>query len=315
LIDDLTTLPNLEEGWALFQAGGDRLMCVYSAIWLRFWAFFLKDWNVNAPGPEECLELARQNGDRYLLAWAYYLRANAQASPDEWQKDMEASVQLLEALDNHWEVAFWRGHLAGRMVDLGDYNRARTIFEEKLQANLELGDMFAIASAYEDLGRLARLEQDYPAMERCFQQAYAMRSEYGGDRSTMVSTLNQLGLAALFLGDTQRAARHFKAVRPLIIDNIVWVTREHLLLGWASLAAACGEPVIAARCLGRIAAQVDEPRKKFSAEDYQMYERCLVFCREHLSADALVAAWKEGTAADPDRLLAEIENRFIKEIH
>jgi len=92
-------------------------------------------------------------------------------------------------------------YAAGVLADTqGDYQVARTLFEENLAINRALGDKWGIANSLNNLGIVAVRNHDYAAARSLYQESLAVWRELGNRRAVGLSLCN-LGNIAENQGD------------------------------------------------------------------------------------------------------------------
>ena len=90
-----------------------------------------------------------------------------------------------------------------------DYQAARTLFEQSLSINRELGNRAWEARNLNSLGNVADNQGDYQAATALFQESLAIYRELG-DKRGLAAPLNNLGLVAQSQGDYQAARTLFE---------------------------------------------------------------------------------------------------------
>lgn len=300
------------EGLLIYQQVGDVFMTAYAET-------ILGDLYLGVDAPlalsylNNAIEKYRQLGKTGFLAEALCLRGYLYLFdlPDDKlaRQDIEAGIALYRSLGDRWQSSFWQGYLGNIELRRGDFVQARRYFEERLVRMTQARDRFGIAWAWQDLGQVARLQQDFPQMELMFQNAYQVMEEIGA-KLDMLRYLRLIAVAVLQQGDIQRAIR-------LLVDFISKaratgdpVGLATCLVQWAGVALAKGKPELAAQYL----AAVDAGKRRVGFELYGNDQRDLVpyleACRQQLSPEAFATAWQTGTEQDPERLLDDIVVQF-----
>ena len=105
-----------------------------------------------------------------------------------------------------WEASalFWLG--TGELVGTADLDRARTLLEQAVQLNREVGYGSGVAMALANLGGVALAQGDLERAETFGREALALGWERG-DRFRVAEQLEELAFAAAARGDGERAAR------------------------------------------------------------------------------------------------------------
>ncbi|MDP9366396.1 MAG: tetratricopeptide repeat protein [Chloroflexota bacterium] len=94
--------------------------------------------------------------------------------------------------------------LAGLLFGLGNYKRAKELYEQSLALARELGDRAGEASSLRNLGSVAASLGDYARAKELHEQSLALARELG-NRAGEASSLGNLGLLAYDAGDLSRA--------------------------------------------------------------------------------------------------------------
>ncbi len=86
----------------------------------------------------------------------------------------------------------------------GDYEAARSLFQENLSIQRELGDSWGVANSLNNLGIVAVRNNDYTAARCLYEESLGLWRELGNRRAVALS-LSNLGNVAEHLGDPVRA--------------------------------------------------------------------------------------------------------------
>ncbi len=254
------------------------------------------------------------------------------------------SLALFRKLgDTHGIAASLRvlGHLAREQ---GNYDQARTLYEESLAMAQELGDLDLIAAALAGLGLQAMLTNDDHRAKALFQESLA-RYRHLGERFGIASTLSLLGFLARYQGDYACAIQlHEECMdvyRALEDDHgVAWsmcnlarvaldqfdyarasvLYRKSLrvfqqvqdlediaeaLEGLAEIAGTQGAAVRALRLFGVAATLRDTTGSRMWPRDQIKYDQILAMVRAQLDEGTGAAAWTEGRALTLEQGMAE----------
>jgi len=128
--------------------------------------------------------------------------------PGEGRGYLEKLLALTHESMNTAEGRAWRMKalgVAGRLaLYQGDFQAARTMYEQSLAICRELGDKPSIAAKLNDLGVAARAGGDFDYARALYEESLQVRRELG-NAPGIASSLNSLGTVMLALGDYQRA--------------------------------------------------------------------------------------------------------------
>jgi DNA-binding CsgD family transcriptional regulator len=193
----------------------------------------------------------------------------------------------------------WRAHVARFR---GDYQVARSRYEECRRMFEALGDDYRLALTHHELGVAAYFQGDLAtAREHC----EASLALYRGlaDEVGIVAALNDLGEVALLQGDLE-------AAESLEVESLAMARRiddkERIamtLAALAGLAAARGRPTRALRLAAAAIGLNEAIGQRNSPAWHAMLERWLEPARIALSAEACAAAQAEGRAMPLDEAI------------
>lgn len=204
---------------------------------------------------DESLSIAREQGDRWTIAWALHglgRVAYFENDPASTRSLAGESLLVAEEIGDSWLIAFAL-HLLGIAAYIeGDFSTSRQYYERSLAMRRELGYQEGISILLSLLGIVAVREQQFARAHALFSEALsAMRglmSEWG--MSVNVATFAGLAGAQGQLIDAVRLAGASAALReawqtPLIplIESIIdeGLTRARQVLDSATYAAAWAE--------------------------------------------------------------------------
>jgi tetratricopeptide (TPR) repeat protein len=158
----------------------------------------------------EALAFSRQLGDRANSAWAlFYLGAHSLASPDEYVAGIalcEEGLALFRELDNPLGMARTL-NILGELARLaGDYERARTAYNECIAIFRKTGDKLREAIVTGNLSYVVQHQGDYKRAEALCKEGIArlqdLEIRYPG-----AFFLGALAGPVAAQGDAERAAR------------------------------------------------------------------------------------------------------------
>jgi tetratricopeptide (TPR) repeat protein len=93
--------------------------------------------------------------------------------------------------------------------DQGEYDSARSLYEESMALHQELGDKHGMAASLVNLGIVARQQGDTTSARSLYEQGLALQREFG-DRRGMANSLNNLGNLARTQGNYALARSFFE---------------------------------------------------------------------------------------------------------
>jgi DNA-binding SARP family transcriptional activator/Tfp pilus assembly protein PilF len=194
-----------EASLALFREIGDRAGIVVSLNLLALVAADQHRYHQATASYEEALALSRESNDRYNVAM---LLTNLGLMYHE-QGDLPHAARLYEevlatAPRTSSAVSTSLGNLGELAVKQGDYARARSLLEQRLAIDRELGNTYASADPIRNLGELARYEVDLAQAEQRFQEALEL-TQHANYPGGIGEALNGLGDVARDRGQIERA--------------------------------------------------------------------------------------------------------------
>jgi non-specific serine/threonine protein kinase len=257
----------LVESVALYRVVGDRRGLAYALSWL---GRVLRDGGDVAGGDAciaEVIELAREVGDRWLIAGVI---------------GREACSPGLTRID--------------------DLARVLAAAEESLAIFTDMGDRLGVAVAQRRLAMAARLQGDLDRARSAFSASLCTLRAIG-DRGGVLLTLNALGELAWRQGDQAGAATHFREAISLTPPEDEPEYLAESLDGLAAVEAARGMSARAARLLGAADAirQFIGPSSAYQPAR----EAATGAARAALGEAAFAAAWAAGRALPPAAAAAE----------
>jgi non-specific serine/threonine protein kinase len=225
-----------------------------------------RDRHASLPRFEESLEIARELGDRTLVA--------------------AANVGIGIA-----------------STDFGDFARARACYEEVLEIARETGDERLAFHALNNLGEVARGERDWAAARAFYEEALSHEakeaSEWAGNAHV------NLGAVAYYESRYDEMPDHFgkslDAFRRAGDDHGVAMA----LSGFGAYAASTGEFERAARLAGAVEALCDTLGTRLDISDEVFFDEWRSTAREAMGEDAYDAAAAEGRRMAPSQVIDE----------
>jgi predicted ATPase/DNA-binding XRE family transcriptional regulator len=120
----------------------------------------------------------------------------------------EESLVLRRQLGDQRGIANALNNLAIVAIEQGDYSQARQLHEESLVLRRQLSDQWGIAHSLNNLAMVAIEQGDYPTAQQLQEEALQLARELGDQRGVATS-LSNLGEITLLLGDLERPASFF----------------------------------------------------------------------------------------------------------
>jgi predicted ATPase/DNA-binding SARP family transcriptional activator/DNA-binding CsgD family transcriptional regulator len=252
---------------------------------------------------EEMLELSQEVGDKANVATALNSLGTVAAQQGDNGRArilLEENLRVIEELEQEGDPAtalkrFYACNLLGYLAinEEGDHARGATLWEESLALAREVGDDHLIGMSLGFLAHLALMQRDYERAKVRSEEALGVVRELGGTSAGFVpSVFINLGIAALGLGEQERAREAFErallagrdtGAKPRVIES---------LEGMASLAGAAGRADRAARLWGAAEAAREADGIALSPGERALHEPYLDSARSRLGE----TAWEEALA-------------------
>jgi predicted ATPase/class 3 adenylate cyclase len=205
---------------------------------------------------------------------------------------IEEGVALARTLPSKADLGSALGWL-GYVVQESDPQASRRANEEAMLIGRELGNRVLMSRALNNLGEIARRDQDFARAAALYEESLAMAYELG-HQLRMAAALHNLGHVALARGDApgaaSRLAESLGIGRELGDQRII----AHCLAGLAAVAVVTGEAQRAARLFGAAEVLLESLKARFDPADQLVYERHLAAARATLGPPAFEAARAAG---------------------
>lgn len=266
------------------------------------------EYRLAAPPLEECLALFRALDDRRGIAQALREYGAVMAEHERFAEAtalMEESVALFRALGDYRSMAAVLYHLAMNMTDRGDGERGVALASESLALLREFGDTGEVVSALNALAQAVMFQGDHARAQALLEEGLVLDHARDPQRNGSAWTFANLGLAVLAQGEYAYAASCY---RESLLIRYAYHNRTAVawcLEGLAEIAAACGEPLQAARLWGVAAALRAAAGAGMAPDDRARHERAVSAARELAGPRAFAAAWAAGQALTLDQAVAE----------
>jgi len=166
------------------------------------------NWSEAGDVYQQALALAEQLGDRSAQAWCQ--TAMGELLGWRQRRYAEGSAWLAQARTGFEELGDEAGvaqvlKILGTLsANQGDYETARTRYEESLAIRRRLEDQSGVADLFSNLGIIAQYQGDYETARALYDEGLAIRSALGNKWAIAIS-LNNLGYLGLHQGDYEAA--------------------------------------------------------------------------------------------------------------
>jgi predicted ATPase/DNA-binding SARP family transcriptional activator len=255
---------------------------------------------------QESLKIYQEMGDASEAARMCFLLGSLALRHGAYYKAEQYCQRALESDDVRGLVLYCMGNIA---YALGEYGKARQLYEESLILCQEMGYQLGVATIQNYLGDVALAIGEHEEARKRHWTALGMFREMNlywgealsGDRWGIVLSLERLGETALIRGDDREAKRYYRQALETVLELSPIESRLYVLLGPAELLAQEGHVERAAE-LAALArhhpASIGETRDKA--------DELLDELQLRLSPEAYAAAKARGRARDLEATMREL---------
>lgn len=299
----------VEESMGLFQALGDKRGRAAALNIRGIVAKLQGDYTYSVTLYEESLSLQRDLDNKRGIAVALNNLAAISQEQGNYKRALELGEESLaikrEGGDKH-SIAQSLVNLGDLARKRGDAARALLLVEESLQLFRELEDTRGIALALNNLGEVERDLGNYAHAAEALETSIVLYRELG-NKWGIALALCSLGDVILAIGELDRAKVIYQESLALyqVENHIVGVIA--CLNGMAGIAAAQGEPLLAARVWGMAETQRSAVGIPMSPGEHAHYERMVTAARVLTGERAFASAWSEGCTMTLEQTFAMLE--------
>jgi tetratricopeptide (TPR) repeat protein len=172
---------------------------------------------------------------------------------------------------------------------------AKSLYEESLTIQHELGHRAGIAESLYHLGNMAYAQSDYATARTLYTESLTIRRELG-DRAGIGHSLTNLGNVACTQGDYGMAKSLYEESLSLRREMGDVLNTAGSLEDFANLAGWQGHLERAVRLLGAAEALGEALGRNSPTGDAAEFKRTVDAAHAALSEEAFTAAWEEGRA-------------------
>jgi non-specific serine/threonine protein kinase len=254
---------------------------------------------------EERLAIWRALGDEAGIAAALNLQGAVAYDHGDYQRAVdlfEAATVLQRKVGDASMLGVWLSNVGQAARELGDLTRAEAAHREALGILRSLDDREGIAYALNGLGMVAHRRGDLTGAVRQHEEALALRQV--SDPRTVAVSLANLGAALRDQGDLAGAADRYRESLRLRWERGERRGVVESLAGLASIAARCGQHMVAARLRGAFDA-AGRAGDVAIAPHHLGTERVFGSARAALGQAAWKAAWEAGREMTLEQAVSE----------
>ena len=219
----------------------------------------------------------------------------------------EEGLAVGRAANDLHQISEASGGLGLVIYQQGDSATARKFIAEGLEISRQLDDKFGIVATLNSLGDIARTDGDDAAARPLFEEALAISRKLG--RKQFVSTiLTNLGAVTHSEGDFAAARSHFAEALEMAQELGNRIAISYSLDGFAALAAESGESELAAKLAGAAEQLRETVGFEIEPADRRFRESYLSRLRAALTESVFAAAYQQGRKLKTEEAIALVLN-------
>jgi predicted ATPase len=241
---------------------------------------------------EAGLELSRALGDLRGIADATNNLGNAALSRGDLRlaaRLYEESHELRREVGDPHDLAMSVNNVAIAAIELGDLSRAAELLDEAVGLAREHRDTAGLVTTLINVGIVARRQGEHDRASRALRESLLLARDLGNERASAMALTN--------LGHVERAEGREASARGDYAEGLATFTRlgdprgvGMCLEGLAATAAMRGDPSLAARLYGAVAALCD----RLGLVLAPIHDPVRAEVREALGGTAFESAWSAG---------------------
>ncbi len=294
------------ESLLLFRELGDQPGIALS-LYLLSVVPMMKGNNVAARSlTEEALTLFREMGDEERIAWSLSTLGLLDTHEEKYAS---AHAYYTESLAIHRKLGNKRGIAASLLrlaqllfVSLGDQTTLRSLLDEGLTLNNELGEREGIANVHSLSAQLALRQGDITSARTQIEKSLLLYREIG-QRRALAESLAILACISLSQGERTEARVLYDESQEIAKElNHMWLIAV-CLEGRAGVAAQEAQFTWAVQLWGAADALRETIRISIPRVERTEYERSIATARTHLGEKDFAAAWEAGRRMTPEQVI------------
>jgi predicted ATPase/DNA-binding CsgD family transcriptional regulator len=263
---------------------------------------------------EEALTLFREMDDKERVAWSL---STLGVLDSQEEKYVSANAHYEESLAIHRKLSNKRGIAASLLrlaqllfVSQGDQAALRSLLEEGLALNQELGEKEGIANVHSLYAQLAFRQGDISGARAQLENCILLYREIG-QRRALAESLAILARIALSQKERTEARVLYDESREIASElNHMWLIAA-CLEGQAGMAADEDQLTYAAQLWGAAHALRETIRVSIPLIDRTDNERAIATARTRLGEKDFAAAWEAGRAMTPEQAITLQSNAIV----
>ncbi len=207
--------------------------------------------------------------------------AFAQAAAEEADALLTASLDVARQVGDAWSLSYALHGLGHAALLRGAFAAARRLYGERLSVAQKQHDDYALGQALNALGEVARCLDEPTVAGEYYERSLEVRRRVGDTRGVAMGLTN-VGYVLLAQNSPERA----RSVLDESLRSMQELGHQYgqavCVAALAALAVSEGEPGIAARRLGAVAAALERVRNVLEPPDQRAYARTMALTRSAL---------------------------------
>jgi len=183
-----------------------------------------------------------------------------------------------------------------------EYPEAKQHLEAALESFRQLNHLWGVAVCLKELGELARIEEDFDAARRLYDEDFKVYQKLG-DHQGMAVTLINLGFVALHADDLDDARGRFLGGMQILRNLGSQQFVAAALFGMACLKLAEAAFAPCARLLGASTALLEQVGGKLEPAERLLWDKVKAAVTDRLGEAVVAQSMEEGKKIPPDRLV------------
>ena len=153
----------------------------------------------------------KMSASRMILQFMYFLDGflDTRGYWNEYGISLHQAIESADVLQDRTALATWVQKLGIHAQKMGNYPKARQLFQQSLKISQELGYKSGMSRSLHQMGMLAQDTGKYDEARKLYQRSLKISQELG-DKSGMSCSLHQLGILAQDTGEYDEARKLYQ---------------------------------------------------------------------------------------------------------
>ncbi|GAB4376091.1 MAG: hypothetical protein Kow0075_02930 [Salibacteraceae bacterium] len=184
-------------------------------------------------------KIFRETGDEHGLGIVYLNKGSVMYYLGEVDSAAECCFTAISIFEKHGDLmnlARAYNNLSQFMHSIGESEKARFYLSESISIRKQINDQIGMANCYVTYGNFMLTREQWDSAQVYFERALGVFRQFGGKRG-ILWVLNNIGNAAYYSGDVEKAKGSFKAALNTAteLQDSLEICRLHANLGWTFL--------------------------------------------------------------------------------